>query len=365
MAGLFNLPTPEAVRQSARDSLFKRSAAIAAAPDSQRLLAAQGGGLLGQAVGEEFGTRNIDPEIEGIRAVQQATESFITDNNIDTTTPEGQLQMLNKAGELGRRAGISKIYEAADAQAMKVQELIGKNAKATATKPSTKLMHMKELMEQGLDEKTAQGIAFGTIKSMVDPTSGDVITVDLRNTGKESDKVTETVREGARRGDLFDKKVTDFAKGIEKSGITQQESALADVEQQFAKFDKDLPGVGQTAILPDWMITKGGKDLRQTLQTMFNMTLKDRSGAAVTTPEMDRLKKEFGAGAFKTDDQLRTAVTRFRRALEAHKNTLAAGAKDDVVKEFQGRGGIFLKPFSSGTLVWDAASGRLVPKGDK
>ena len=122
MAGLFNLPTPEAVRQSARDSLFKRSAAIATAPDSQRLLAAQGGGLLGQAVGEEFGTRNTDPEIEGIRAVQQATEKFVQDNGIDTTTPKGQFQMLSKASEFGRAAGIPRVYEAADKQALALKK---------------------------------------------------------------------------------------------------------------------------------------------------------------------------------------------------------------------------------------------------
>jgi len=200
MPGLFNLPTPEAVRQSARDGLFKRSAAIASAPNQQNLLAAQAGGLLGQTAGESLGTRNVDPEVEGIRAVQKATESWIQQNNIDTSTPDGQLKMLGKAAELGRAAGIPKIYEAADAQAMKLnKDFAAKAVKPTADKRSGLIVNPEtlEVVGSGRRSQITGDVtldAGGDLGNNIFVRGDSALTAKLKEKSKAGEKAEELTK---------------------------------------------------------------------------------------------------------------------------------------------------------------------------
>jgi hypothetical protein len=220
--------------------------------------------------------------------------------------------------------------------------------KADVEKASAAQKKMNELIAQGIDPQIAQGIGYGTLTTEVDPTSGDVMIVDKRKFGKPSIGETDIIRKGDRPQQKFDKKVESFSKEIEKSGIVDIESTITDVETMLNEITKDdpnadIPGFGVTAKLPDFAISEEGRMLRQRVATLFNMTLKDRSGAAVTPHEMKRLKEEFGQGLIKTDEQLLDALQRFRGVVDKHKLTLAAGFDDDVVGTWQSRSGMTLR----------------------
>lgn len=210
-------------------------------------------------------------------------------------------------------------------------------------KVSTALTKMNELIAGGMGKEKARGIAYKSIKTMIDPTSGDVVVIDVADPG-----TPEVLAEGNKLEKELEKKVTDFSKVIEKSGIGELDEVMSNVETMIAEIRKDdenadIPGFGATAGLADMFLTAQGKSLRQRVKTLFNQTLKDRSGAAVTAPELTRLKEEFGQGLIKTDEQLLDALNRFRGIIETHKLTLAAGYGDDVVGTWQDRSGLVLR----------------------
>jgi len=82
----------------------------------------------------------------------------------------------------------------------------------------------------------------------------------------------------------------------------------------------DLPGVSIPLVGRVGFWGDAAK-LNTVASKMFNMELRDRSGAAVTTPELERLKTEFGEGKFNTEPQL-------IEAMQSYKNGLLAKMKD-------------------------------------
>jgi hypothetical protein len=96
-----------------------------------------------------------------------------------------------------------------------------------------------------------------------------------------------------------------------------------------------IPGVGRTSFYSD-----KAQRLSSAAERIFNVTLKDRSGAAVTTPEMDRLRNEYMSGRFNTETQLIKAMQNYKQAaLTALKNK-EAGYSPDVLKNYAEAGGV-------------------------
>lgn len=147
----------------------------------------------------------------------------------------------------------------------------------------------------------------------------------------------------AKNLDRVDKKVTAFATQLDKTNVPQFESLLGDIEADLAKY-KDIPGYGGImGNLPIFLQSEEGKALRQKIATLRNLTLKDRSGAAVTNQELTRLLEELGTGMFKTDADLKRGLSGVRKNLDAVKQNVVAGIDDDTLTEYQNRGGIPLK----------------------
>jgi hypothetical protein len=123
---------------------------------------------------------------------------------------------------------------------------------------------------------------------------------------------------------------------FEKSGLTEMETVVGNAEKAVSD-DKILEYVnGPKSSIPDLVLSKDITNARQAVAMLFNVTLKNRSGAAVTNQELERLKKEFGAGVFKKPEQLREAVTRAREIIDNHYRGIASGfgatALDDYNK---------------------------------
>ncbi len=122
---------------------------------------------------------------------------------------------------------------------------------------------------------------------------------------------------------------------LEKANLPQADTVLADVESIINNKPDSLEYVsGPKSVLPDWMAGKDATDARQAFAKLFNITLKDRSGAAVTNQELERLKKEFGSGAFKTSEQIKNAVEKARGIINNHYASVAAGFGPEALKGY-------------------------------
>lgn len=102
------------------------------------------------------------------------------------------------------------------------------------------------------------------------------------------------------------------------------------VDKQILQTEGDIPGLGGTGKIPAIFLTTEGLKNRQLLSQLQNITLKNRSGAAVTATEFDRLKTELGTGALSTDAQVRNALIRMKQLFDDHTKRMRAGYSDEV-----------------------------------
>lgn len=138
------------------------------------------------------------------------------------------------------------------------------------------------------------------------------------------------------------KQVQQLGKAIEGAKLNDSNAVLQNVEDRISKNPAILEYVsGPKAVLPDWSVPSDIAMGRQAISKLFNIELKNRSGAAVTVPEYERLKDEYGKGAFKTPAQIKGAIEQARNLLNQHYRSVAAGFSPDVLKTYnENLGGI-------------------------
>ncbi len=136
----------------------------------------------------------------------------------------------------------------------------------------------------------------------------------------------------------LDEKVLDLSETMQSQNYTETLAVLNEVKQLTQ--GGNIAGFGQTGSLPDFMLTQKGVDTRSAFARLFNTTLKDRSGVAVTLPELERLKQEFNTGALKTDKDLMNALNRFERILSAEITSTLAGYPKEVIDQYKANGGL-------------------------
>lgn len=102
----------------------------------------------------------------------------------------------------------------------------------------------------------------------------------------------------------------------------------------------DVPGVSVPGLGRVKFYSSDARNLETKLAKIFNVTLRDRSGSAVTNPELERLKSEFASGKFNTEDELLKAAKEYKNAAILAMKNFEAGVKPEAVAEYQSRGGI-------------------------
>ena len=150
----------------------------------------------------------------------------------------------------------------------------------------------------------------------------------------------------------FNKEADKVGAEIAKADIVNSDNALIEIETSLAELlgvnengelnlgSADIPGFGVViGGLPTLVLSEEGKLLRQQVQSLTNIVLKDRSGAAVTVPEFERFKLELGTGGFKTEAELIEGLRLARSGIERHKANLFSAHSGDAVKVFQSREG--------------------------
>lgn len=181
----------------------------------------------------------------------------------------------------------------------------------------------------------------------------------------------------------IDKEVQALSK--ELSGVQEMTNAIDEVEQNLGfplaaatteggklKVNgkaADLPGVSVPLVGRVSAYSDKAQRLQSSAAKVFNTVLKDRSGAAVTNTELERLKTEFGEGKFNTEAQMVDALQRYKRALNKEMVNREAGFNPSAVQRYSEQGGRTSKS-TAGTgdqtsqvrMIAPDGSIRLIPK---
>jgi hypothetical protein len=122
---------------------------------------------------------------------------------------------------------------------------------------------------------------------------------------------------------------------LEKANLPEADAVLGAVEDTLAKTPQVAEYIsGPKSLLPDLALSKEITQGRQAFQKLFNITLKNRSGAAVTIPEFERLKKEFATGVWKKPEQLAEGVKQAREIISRHYASVSAGFGKDALEAY-------------------------------
>jgi hypothetical protein len=139
-------------------------------------------------------------------------------------------------------------------------------------------------------------------------------------------------------------RVEKIRKAVNDSKQISTLSALDNVENLIGKYTtkgKDIPGMGPVGQLS---YTDDAKEVRSTLASLQNIILRDRSGAAVTVPEFDRLKQELSTRYYNTDADLIKSLIRFREITNQHLASQLGGFKKEDIDAYVKTGGVDIKP---------------------
>ena len=140
----------------------------------------------------------------------------------------------------------------------------------------------------------------------------------------------------------------DIGVAVEKSKLQEADDALRELENYIAELKsqgyKNLPGIGTiSGRLPKEALSKEGLRLKSLLAKYENITLKVRSGAAVTPSELLRVQNELAGAANTADESVFLQILRTnRKILEKQKKATFALYRDEDVKAYQERGGLSL-----------------------
>lgn len=159
----------------------------------------------------------------------------------------------------------------------------------------------------------------------------------LLNQGKVQQQMLDMrlAQQNQGRDQQTQRQTMQLSGALEKAGLNEVRASIDDAEQALAKAPNIAEYLtGPKSTIPDWMVSKEIRDARQALTRVFNITLKARSGAAVTNQELDRLKQEFGQGAFKTADQLTGAFGKMKGIVTSHYQGIAAGFSPEALKMY-------------------------------
>lgn len=130
-------------------------------------------------------------------------------------------------------------------------------------------------------------------------------------------------------------RVQQLGAALEKANLPEADAVIGAVEKALdSRPDLAEFLAGPKSLIPDVALPNDIAAGKQAFQKLFNITLKNRSGAAVTIPEFERLKAEFGAGVFKTPQQLRKAVEQARAIINKHYASVAGGFGKDVLDAY-------------------------------
>ncbi len=299
---------------------------------------------------------------------------------VDLRSPDGKVWMTAKAGspEAGR---VPKGFPDGTAW-------VKRGTQPQQGAGSSKSQHYKEMRAQGLSHELAQGVAYGLFKQVTDQATGDIMLYDLRSPGKPLDPLeqrevekylestdeqggdpqnvpaagggSKVIAKGSRQQELEDKKkaaqVANFNEYTEKLGKEALKHNVPTLDQFFSNFfqhtktkdgkwKEDLPGIGYDDLLkPHAMVSEEAKQVRNSFHSIRNYILKERSGAAVTVPEFERFKNEYGDRLIPlTEEGYKVGIELAYKGFVRLKSAIGASYDDSIVDAYSKKLGIDFK----------------------
>jgi hypothetical protein len=222
------------------------------------------------------------------------------------------------------------------------------------------------LTEQGQDRRHA-AVSGNTAATVGATTRGQTLT-DERMRDQNILKAAENdIRRSEVLGDKQNKNMETLSKRLGDDQIPSIYSSLNTVDRLLEPYvtkgavpsaqgtaqakGKDIPGFGMLdRITPGFLLSDNAKDIRQNVQSLSNMVLKMRSGAAVTDSEMRRVLTELGQGNFTSEDQILKGLQIIRRVTDAEATNIGAGFDQGILDEYQTRAGFKIPRGGAGTV---------------
>lgn len=99
----------------------------------------------------------------------------------------------------------------------------------------------------------------------------------------------------------------------------------------------DLPGVSVPLVGRVSFYSEQARRIDDAMARVFNTELKDRSGAAVTSTELERMKNEFSSGKFQTEPEKLKALQEYKQLLNEEIGRRAAAFPEAVREEYAAR----------------------------
>ena len=210
----------------------------------------------------------------------------------------------------------------------------------TVTDPETKAAEIYRLAGMPKNENDKVAIASSLIEAGLAGT--DVFTELMKSVDKDSANAIQ-------QENLIVKSIERLGQNYVDSGVGEMNTILMPIEQQISKFmQKSQAGDGTTiwtGDIPGWATVKRferlapgtlGYEARyfaQTASTLINNVLKQRSGAAVTDPEWERLQSEYSTG-WTTSAGFASWVERIRNFTNKTEQNVIGGYQPIVVNRY-------------------------------
>lgn len=163
-----------------------------------------------------------------------------------------------------------------------------------------------------------------------------------RDTNSRTEKladVTSVIQGGLQAVDNIDTIIQTLTgkKDFKVDNYNPQTGKYKDAADKSA--DIDLPGMSVPGLGRITALSGDARQLNQALSSVFNTVLRDRSGAAVTNPEMERLKAEFGSGSWNTEADLLNGLQQYKKSLSMELKNREAGFSPKVIDRYEQQGG--------------------------
>ncbi len=145
----------------------------------------------------------------------------------------------------------------------------------------------------------------------------------------------QAVEERARRSDM-----RGLGSDLSRAGVLEAQGVIDRAESALSAADDTgyRAAVAAPSFIPDAILPgRGGASLREALAQVRNITLKDRSGAAINNAEFNRLREELGSGALQSRDAVLRGLRRLRQIQRDHQATIEAGYVPETVDAYHGR----------------------------
>lgn len=139
--------------------------------------------------------------------------------------------------------------------------------------------------------------------------------------------------QGWREVEREETQVQQYQRDLTRAGVPEATSIITTINRLLPETG-DVPGWKSGQFLPDASIPSDALPLVAAIRAMFNITLKNRSGAAVTDQELERLKGEFFAGKWATSAQLRQGIKNYEDRLRDVSRGIAGGYTPETQKQY-------------------------------